>query len=646
MVKNKSCFACTIADGRVGGGPQLNQILEAEGIEPDYIEGVRVTNARTLAIARRVFLNENLKLVEALEVQGVRARPITSGVFTAEYLDREKYDLVGRITNVDKDAIESSIRAGALPILTPLAESLDGQILNVNADVAAGELARVLEPLKIIYLSEKGGLYNGETGEKISVINLDEEYEGLMKQPWVKYGTKLKVREIKELLDYLPRSSSVAIISTGDMQKELFTDTGAGTLIRKGYRLLNYYDLSSMPSDALRSTLTRGDSGIKSGKYSVATYLRTLAGKKMKAYADEPMDILAIVTYPSNSIPVMENFIASKNSWIHNVVDNVFSAIKREHTQLMWFCDDKDENLPWYFDKSEGSYLFGGRYAFWYGLEPMEISALIQQLSSSVENTQHAPKMDTFLRVSDMQKGLGQVRTYSTIAKRGLASQAGPVDFSQTQTNPDPPIYKGINTKPSKVALIGARGYTGQALISLISAHPYLELTHVSSRELAGKPLEGYKKANITYENLQKEDVRRLEEQGLVDVWVMALPNGVCKPFVDAIDDARRSKNKANGKGSLIIDLSADYRFDNSWAYGLPELQSRASLVDATHISNPGCYATAAQLGIAPLIGRIGGQPTVFGISGYSGAGTKPSPKNDVNNLRDNLIPYSLTDHM
>ena len=63
-------------------------------------------------------------------------------------------------------------------------------------------------------------------------------------------------------------------------------------------------------------------------------------------------------------------------------------------------------------------------------------------------------------------------------------------------------------------------------------------------------------------------------------------------------------------------------------------------------IANPGCYATAAQLGIAPLLDFIGGQPTVFGVSGYSGAGTKPSPKNDVNNLTNNLIPYSLVDHI
>jgi N-acetyl-gamma-glutamyl-phosphate reductase / acetylglutamate kinase len=95
-----------------------------------------------------------------------------------------------------------------------------------------------------------------------------------------------------------------------------------------------------------------------------------------------------------------------------------------------------------------------------------------------------------------------------------------------------------------------------------------------------------------------------------------------------------------------VIDLSADYRFDPEWTYGLPELVDRSRIAKATRISNPGCYATAAQLGIAPLIPYLGGQPTVFGVSGYSGAGTKPSPKNDVQNLTNNIIPYSLTDHI
>ena len=175
-----------------GAGPQMNSILEGEGVVPDYIDGIRVTgaylfclhythisdlyllDAKTLQIARRVFLEENLKLVGALEKLGTRARPITSGVFSADYLEKDKYGLVGKITKVDKRPIEASIRAGALPILTSLAESADGQILNVNADIAAGELAKELEPMKIVFLNEKGGMFHGVTGEKLDVINLDE----------------------------------------------------------------------------------------------------------------------------------------------------------------------------------------------------------------------------------------------------------------------------------------------------------------------------------------------------------------------------------------------------------------------------------------------------------------------------------------
>lgn len=157
-----------------GAGPQLNTLIERAGVVPDYIDGIRVTDTKTLSIARKVFFEENLKLVTALEKLGTRARPITSGVFTADYLDKEKYGLVGKITKVDRRPVEAAIRAGALPILTSLAEGEDGQILNVNADIAAGEIAKEFEPMKIVFLNEKGGLFHGVTGEKISVINLDE----------------------------------------------------------------------------------------------------------------------------------------------------------------------------------------------------------------------------------------------------------------------------------------------------------------------------------------------------------------------------------------------------------------------------------------------------------------------------------------
>ena len=70
-----------------------------------------------------------------------------------------------------------------------------------------------------------------------------------------------------------------------------------------------------------------------------------------------------------------------------------------------------------------------------------------------------------------------------------------------------------------------------------------------------------------------------------IDVWVMALPNGVAKPWVDAVEEGK--------KESVIVDLSADYRFDPAWTYGLPELVDRSQIAKATRISNPGCYAVS-----------------------------------------------------
>ncbi|TGZ82345.1 putative acetylglutamate kinase [Ascodesmis nigricans] len=620
-----------------GAGPQLNRMLEAAGVEPQFEDGIRVTDGKTLALARQLFLDENLKLVEALEKMGVRARPITSGVFTADYLDKPKYNLVGRITKVDKSPIDAAIKAGCLPVLTSMAESVEGQLLNVNADVAAGELARSLQPLKIVYLSEKGGLFNGETNEKISTINLDEEYDHLMSQWWCRYGTRLKIKEIKELLDGLPRTSSVAIIAPEDLQKELFTDTGAGTLIRRGYKLEAKTSLKEFPDRArLNEVLikAKGDGGV---------YLSKLQQTPFKAYADEPLDVLAIVLPGEDeALATLDTFTSTKAGWLGHVADNVFSAVKRDYPKLVWTVEQTDENLGWHFDKSQGSFAHGGKVLFWYGTNsPEEVSGLIQDFIKTAD----APTGSIGAAVTGIKQ---QTRAFSTMRRPGAAqwSRFGQTVRARgfaTSTNPNPPMGErnASNPKPSRVALIGARGYTGQALINLINSHPKFELTNVSSRELAGKKLEGYNKGGkeIIYQNLSAEDVRRMEENGDIDCWVMALPNGVCKPLVDAVDSVSKGK-------SVIVDLSADYRFTDTWTYGLPELNLRANIAKATRIANPGCYATAAQLAIAPLVPFLGGQPTVFGVSGYSGAGTKPSPKNDVVNLTDNLIPYSLTDHI
>jgi N-acetyl-gamma-glutamyl-phosphate reductase len=167
------------------------------------------------------------------------------------------------------------------------------------------------------------------------------------------------------------------------------------------------------------------------------------------------------------------------------------------------------------------------------------------------------------------------------------------------------------------VGIVGARGHTGRELVTLVERHGELELAlSVSQRDGASA-----------------EDVAAKK----LDAYLLALPNGATAAYVDAIERARPD--------AVIVDLSADHRFDDAWVYGQPE-RLRARITGARRISNPGCYATAMQLALAPLIPLLEGHASVFGVSGYSGAGTTPSPKNDPEVLRDNLLPYALVDHV
>ncbi|MFT4178001.1 MAG: N-acetyl-gamma-glutamyl-phosphate reductase [Thermomonas sp.] len=187
-----------------------------------------------------------------------------------------------------------------------------------------------------------------------------------------------------------------------------------------------------------------------------------------------------------------------------------------------------------------------------------------------------------------------------------------------------------------RIGLVGARGHTGAELIRLIAAHPRFELAFVTSRELDGQRVSEHNDADVGELRYCNPPVAELPAF-CADAVVLALPNGMAGGIVQAFDDA--------GADPVIVDLSADYRFDPSWYYGLPEL-TRARYAGQRRISNPGCYATAMQLAIAPMLNVLDGPVQCFGVSGYSGAGTTPSDKNNVDLLRDNLMPYALTGHM
>ena len=192
-------------------------------------------------------------------------------------------------------------------------------------------------------------------------------------------------------------------------------------------------------------------------------------------------------------------------------------------------------------------------------------------------------------------------------------------------------------TRPMKtIGIVGARGHVGAELIRLIAGHPRLELAFVSSRDLDGERVADHVLEYVGDLRYSAPEADALAGLGANAV-VLALPNGKAAAHVAALD--------ASARETVIVDLSADRRFDDGWYYGLPEL-TRARYAGQRRISNPGCYATAMQLAIAPMREALAGPVQCFGVSGYSGAGTTPSDKNDSSKLRDNLMPYALAGHL
>jgi N-acetyl-gamma-glutamyl-phosphate reductase len=185
----------------------------------------------------------------------------------------------------------------------------------------------------------------------------------------------------------------------------------------------------------------------------------------------------------------------------------------------------------------------------------------------------------------------------------------------------------------ARVGVVGARGFVGAELVRLVAKHPRMSLELVTSAEAAGarvaEVIEGVE-LDARFEAPSPEDAARRD----LDVVFLGLPNGASAPWVEAFAGAR----------AVVVDLGADHRFDDAWAYGQPE-RNRAAIRGARRVASPGCYATAAQLAIEP-IKELVRDVAAFGVSGYSGAGATPSRRNDPDALRDAITPYALVDHV
>ena len=219
-----------------GGGPQIGELMERLGKEPEFKDGLRVTDAETLDIARMVLVGKvNREIVSSINVHGPLAVGVSGedgGLITAAARNPE-LGFVGDVTAVDPTLLQKLVSEGLIPVMSTIGADETGQAYNINADTVAGAVAQAMEAEKVVYLTDVEGLYEDLSDEtslirQISAADLSQKIQSGQITDGMIPKTEACVRAVQNgvtsahLVD--GRIPHVALL-------ELFTDAGIGTMI-------------------------------------------------------------------------------------------------------------------------------------------------------------------------------------------------------------------------------------------------------------------------------------------------------------------------------------------------------------------------------------------------------------------------------
>lgn len=221
-----------------GGGPHISAAMGQRGIEPQWSEGLRVTDAETIKVVQATLKGEiNPDIVRLVNNHGPVATGLSgldANLFVAEPQD-ERLGFVGRVTEVNTGIVEGLQQQRYVPVIAPLARGADGKTYNLNADTAAGALATALGASKLVYLTDVEGLYR-DLGDQDSLIQriTTPELEELIESGSVSSGMLPKLRSCVAAVN---EGVDKVHILDGRVQHalllEIFTPEGIGTMVTK-----------------------------------------------------------------------------------------------------------------------------------------------------------------------------------------------------------------------------------------------------------------------------------------------------------------------------------------------------------------------------------------------------------------------------
>jgi acetylglutamate kinase len=222
-----------------GGGPQITDLMARLGKEPEFVDGLRVTDAETVDIVRMALVGKvNREVVAALNQHGSLAVGLSgedAGLITVKMRD-ERLGFVGDITEIDASILHRLIREELIPVVATVGVDDAGQAYNVNADTVAGAIAQSLRAEKLVYLTDVAGLY-ADYGDETSLVSRTD-VDGLQKLLADGTASHGMIPKLQSCVDALHGGVRRAHILDGRIPHvlllEFFTREGIGTMIESG----------------------------------------------------------------------------------------------------------------------------------------------------------------------------------------------------------------------------------------------------------------------------------------------------------------------------------------------------------------------------------------------------------------------------
>jgi acetylglutamate kinase len=227
-----------------GGGKAITRAMEGSGLKANFVNGLRVTDEATIAVVKRT-LDEvvNKDVCAALTSAGANPRGLPGdSVLVCQKLtvddDGNTVDLgyVGDVTEVKVKLIKKDIAEGFMPVISPVAEGLDGKPYNVNADLAAGRVASALRARRLVYMSDVPGLLANPADPESLISTLKTgQVEELKRRGVIDKGMRPKVQSaVRALQEGVQRVHFIDGRLPHSLLLEMFTDRGIGTEIVQG----------------------------------------------------------------------------------------------------------------------------------------------------------------------------------------------------------------------------------------------------------------------------------------------------------------------------------------------------------------------------------------------------------------------------